>query len=51
LISELQNRGVPFLIYPANSLSEGLLPLATAPWLTQTGSVADIIKALTLLLC
>ena len=50
LISELQTQGVPFLIYPANSFSENLLPLASTPWLTQTCSVADIIKALTLLL-
>jgi DNA-binding response OmpR family regulator len=51
LISELHKQGVPFLVYPTNSLSEGLRVLASVPWLNQTCSMADIIKALTILLC
>ena len=51
LIGELHKQGVPFLVYPANTLSEGLRALASASWLNQTGSMGDIIQALMALLC
>jgi DNA-binding response OmpR family regulator len=51
LIGELHKQGVPFLVYPANTLSESLRALASASWLNQTGSMGDIIQALMALLC
>jgi DNA-binding response OmpR family regulator len=51
LIGELHEQGIPVLVYPANTLGEGLRALASASWLTQTGSMGDIIKAVMALLC
>jgi hypothetical protein len=51
LIGELHKQGVPVLVYPANTVGEGLRAFASASWLTQTGSMGDIIQALMALLC
>jgi DNA-binding response OmpR family regulator len=51
LIGELHKQGVPVLVYPANTLGEGLRALASASWLNPTSSMGDIIQAVMALLC
>jgi DNA-binding NtrC family response regulator len=50
LASELDQRGVPFVIYSACSLSSGLLPLVKGTWVEQTCLLTDLAALVTRLL-